>query len=82
MKDESLTLTGWQAVPVFLTMMGTQVLTALAMALPITWLVNHIFASGWIRVIFAGGQFGYWQCVGIYAIWFTAKGRIKWSMKS
>lgn len=82
MKDESLTVTGWKAVPVFLLMMGTQVLTALTMALPITWLVNHEFAASLIRGIFSSDHFGYWQCVGIYAIWFTAKGRIKWSMKS
>lgn len=82
MKDESVTLTGWQAVPVFLMMVGTQVLTALTMALPITWLVSHLFAASCIRAIFASGQFGYWQCVGIYAIWFAAKRRIKWTMKS
>ena len=59
MKDESLTLTGWQAVPVFLMMVCTQALTALVMSLPITWLVNHVFAVGWLRAIFASGQFGY-----------------------
>jgi len=81
MKDEGLTLTGWQAVPVFLMMLCTQVLTALAMSAPITWLVNHEFSSVWLRAIFASDHFGYWQCVGIYAIWFAAKGRIKWTMK-
>ncbi len=81
MKDESLTLTGWHAVPVFLMRVCTQALTALAMSVPITWLVNHVFAASWIRAIFASGRFGYWQCVGIYAIWFAAKGRIKWTMK-
>jgi len=37
MKDETLTLTGWPAVPVFLMAAVTQVLTALVMSLPITW---------------------------------------------
>ena len=82
MKDEGLTLTGWQAVPVFLMMVGTQALTALVMSLPITWLVNHVFAASAIHTIFARDQFGYWQCVGIYAIWFASKGRIHWTMKS
>lgn len=81
MKDEDLTLTGWQAVPVFLMMVCTQALTALAMSLPIKWLVNHVFAASLIHSIFASDHFGYWQCVGIYAIWFAAKGRIKWTIK-
>ena len=82
MKDESLTLTGWQAVPVFLMLVGTQVLTALVMSLPITWLVDHVFAANAIHAIFATDRLGYWRCVGIYAIWFAAKGRIKWTMGS
>ena len=81
MKDENLTLTGWQAVPVFLMMMCTQAFTALAMALPIKWLVNLVFGTSLIHAIFASDHFGYWQCVGIYAIWFAAKVRIKWTMK-
>ena len=81
MKDESLTLTGWQTVPVFLMMVCTQALTALAVALPIKWLVNHVFAAGLIHAIFASDHFGYWQCVGSFAIWFAAKARIKWTMK-
>lgn len=63
-------------------MVGTQALTALVMSLPITWLVNHVFAASWIDPIFASDHFAYWQCVGIYPIWFTAKGRIKWTMGS
>ena len=81
MNDESLTLTGWPAVPLFLVAVLTQILTALVMSLPITWLVNHVFAANAIHWIF-GDRFGYWRCVGMFAIWFTAKGRIKWTIKS
>jgi len=82
MKDETLTLTGWPAVPVFLMAAVTQVLTALVMSLPITWLVNHVFSANVIHAIFANDQLGYWRCVGVFAIWFAAKARIKWIVKS
>ena len=82
MKDESLTLTGWSAVPVFLMVAVTQVLTALAMSLPISWLVNHIFSRNAIHFLFANDRLGYWRCVGLFAIWFVATARIKWTMKS
>jgi len=82
MKDESLTLTGWSAVPVFLMVAVTQVLTALVMSVPIIWLVNHVFAAKAIHAIFASDRLGYWQCVGLFAIWFAAKARIKWTVKS
>lgn len=82
MKEEPLTLRGWPAVPVFLMLVVTNVLTALVMALPITWLVNRVFAGSFIHAIFASDELGYWRCVGLFAIWFTAKGRIKWTVKS
>ena len=82
MKDESLTLTGWPAVPVFLMLPITQVLTALVMSLPITWLVNHVFSANAIHEIFASDRLGYWRCVGMFAIWFAATVRIKWTLKS
>jgi hypothetical protein len=82
MKEESLTLRGWPAVPVFLALVVTNVLTALVMALPTTWLVNRVFAASAIHAIFASDQLGYWRCVGIFAIWFAVKGRIKWTVKS
>lgn len=59
MKDETLTVTGWPAVPLFLTVALTQVLTALVMALPITWLVNHVFAANAIHAVFASDRLGY-----------------------
>ncbi len=82
MKDESSTITGWAAVPIFLTLVVTQVLTALVMSLPITWLVNHVFSANAIHEIFASDRLRYWRCVGPFAIWFAATGRIKWTMKS
>lgn len=48
-----LTLTGWPAVGVFVTMTFTKAPTALAMSLPIAWLVNRIFAASAIHAIFA-----------------------------
>jgi hypothetical protein len=82
MKDESLTLTGWSAVPLFLMVTVTQVLTALVMPLPITWLVNHVFSANAIHAIFASDRLGYWRCVGLFAIWFAATARIKWTWKA
>ena len=82
MKDETLTLRGWPAVPVFLMLVVTNVLTALVMALPITWLINRVFAASAIHAIFASDRLGYWRCVGMFAICFAAKGRIKWTVKS
>lgn len=78
MKDESLTLRGWPAVPVILMLVATNGLTALVLALQITWLVNRVFAASAIHAIFARDQLGYWQCVGMFAIWFAAIARIKW----
>jgi hypothetical protein len=82
MKDAGWNLSGWPAVPVFLILVVTNGLTALVMALPITWLVNRVFAASAIHAVFAKDQLGYWQCVGMFAIWFAAKGRIKWTVKS
>lgn len=82
MKDDSSTLRGWSAVPVFPMLVVTNGLTALVIALPITWMVNRVFASNLLHAIFASDRLGYWRCVGLFAIWFTAKGRIKWTVKS
>ena len=69
-------------MPAILMLVVTNGLTALVMALPITWLVNHVFSASAIHAIFASDRLGYWRCVGMFAIWFAAKGRIKWSGKS
>ena len=82
MKDESLTLRGWSAVPVFLMVLVTQVLRSLVMSLPITWLVNHVFSANFIHAIFASDRLGYLRCVGIFAIWYFATAHIKWTVKS
>jgi hypothetical protein len=76
------------SLSLFLMVAVTQVVTALVMSLPITWLVNHVFAATAIQPMFASDRFGYWQCMGMYAIWLSAKARIKvmarinWTMKS
>lgn len=77
MKDESWTLTGWSAVPAFLMLAITPVLTALVISLPIAWLVNQIFATTAIRAIFGVEHLGYWRVVGIFALIFATKFKIK-----
>jgi hypothetical protein len=57
----------------------TKALTALVMSLPIAWLINHVFASGTIRAIFGADRVSYWHCVGMFAIWFAARLKIKFS---
>lgn len=61
----------------FLALAATPVLTALVMSLPIAWLVNHVFAIDAIHAIFIGGHFGYWQAVGLFALWYSARTKIK-----
>ena len=77
MKDESRTLRGWPAVRMFLVLAATPVLTALVMSLPIAWLVNHVFAIDAIRAIFGVEHLGYWQAVGLFALWYAARTKIK-----
>jgi hypothetical protein len=77
MKDEVKTLTGWPAVRMFLMLAFTPVLTALVMSLPIAWLVNHVFAIGAIRAIFGVERLGYWRTVGLFAIWYATRTKIK-----
>jgi len=77
MKDASWTLTGWPAVPVFLMLAVTPVLTALVISLPVAWLVNHIFAASAIHAIFGVEHLGYWRVVGLFAILFAIDFKIK-----
>lgn len=79
MKDEGWTLTGWPAVPVFLMLAVTPVVTALVVSLPVAWLVNHIFTANAIHAIFGVEHLGYWRVVGLFAILFAAKFKIKFS---
>ena len=77
-----LTLTGWPAVGVLATMALTKALTGLVMSLPITWLVNRVFAGGAIHAVFGSDRLSYWRCVGLFAIWFAARVKIKFSSPS
>jgi hypothetical protein len=79
MKDESWTLTGWPAVPVVLMLAVTPVATALVISLPVSWLVNHIFATTAIHAIFGVEHLGYWRVVGLSAILFAASFKVKFS---
>ena len=82
MKDESWTLAGLPAVPVFLMLAVTSVLTALVTSLPIAWLVNHIFAANAIHAIFGVEHLGYWRVVGLFAIFFATQFKIKFQVSS
>ena len=77
MSDESWSLRGWSSVPVFLLLGVTPVLTALIMSLPVAWLVNHLFAANLIRSVFGCEHLGYWRSVGLFALWFSARFKIK-----
>lgn len=77
MNDESRTLKGWPAVRMFLMLAATPVITALTLALPISWLVNREFATGTIHAIFGVERLGYWRVVGLFAIRFAARGKIE-----
>jgi len=77
MKDESWTLAGWSAIPVFLMIAVTPVLTALVISLPVAWLVNHIFAANSIHAIFGVEHLGYWRVMGLFAILFATKFKIE-----
>ena len=82
MKDESRTLAGWPAVPVFLMLAVTPVLTALVISLPVAWLVNHIFAANAIHAIFGVEHLGYWRVMGLFAILFATQFKIKFQGSS
>jgi hypothetical protein len=76
---DHLTLTGWSAVSILAMITITKALTALVMSFPLAWLVNHVFGVGAIQAIFGTGHFSYWRCVGLFAIWFAARVKIKFS---
>ncbi len=77
MKDQRSVLTGWPAIPVFLALAVTPVVTALVVSLPVAWLVNHIFAVNAIHAVFGVEHLGYWRVVGLFAIWFAASFKVK-----
>jgi hypothetical protein len=55
----------------------TPVLTALAMSMPVAWLVNRVFAVGAIHAVFGVEHLGYWRVVGLFALWFATQLKIK-----
>ena len=77
MKDETWTLAGWPAVPAFLLLAVTPVLTALVISLPVAWLVNHIFAARAINWVFGVDYLGYWRVVGLFSILFLTGFKFK-----
>lgn len=77
MRDEGWTLAGLPAVPVFLMLAVTPVLTALVISLPVAWLVNHIFAANAIHAIFGVERLDYWRVVGLFAIVFATGFKIR-----
>lgn len=78
-KDHS-TLTGWSAVGALATIAITQTSTALLAAFPLSWLASKTFGGGVaLHVLFGESRLSYWRCVGLYAIWFVARIRIKFS---
>lgn len=76
MRDESRILEGWPAVPLFLMLVLTPVLTALALSIPVAWLVNRVFAVGAIHAVFGVERIGYWRVVGLFALSFATQFKI------
>jgi hypothetical protein len=76
-ENESKTLTAWPAVRMFLELAVTPVLTAVVMSIPVTWLINNIFAVGAIHAVFGVEHLGYWRVVGLFALWFATRFKIK-----
>ena len=77
MKDKGWSLSGWPAVPVIVMAAATPVLTALVVSLPVSWLINQVFAPGAIHAIFGVEHIVYWRVVGLFAIVFASKFKIK-----
>lgn len=72
-------VTGWSAVGFLATIAIARALTALVMSFPITWLVRHIFARAPLGFAFGADGLSYWRCVGLFAVWFAARVKIKFS---
>jgi hypothetical protein len=72
-------VTGWSAAGILATITVTRALTAFVISFPITWLVRHIFATAPLGFAFGADGFTYWRCVGLFAVWFAARVKIKFS---
>lgn len=79
-KTDQSALTGWSAVGALATIAITQTLTALLISFPLAWLASHVFGGGVaLHALFGSDRLSYWRCMGLFAIWFTARVRIKFS---
>ena len=72
--------TGWSAVGALAAIAITQSLSALLASFPLSWLASKIFCQGVaLHALLGSDRLSYWRCVGLFAIWFTARIRIKFS---
>lgn len=79
-KSDRSTLTGLPALGALATIATTQILTAFVMAFPLSWLASHVFGGGVaLHALLGESRLSYWRCVGLYAIWFAVRIRIKFS---
>lgn len=79
-KTSRSTVTGWSAVGALATIATAKTLTALVISFPLSWLINQVCAGGMaIHAIVGSDRLSYWRCVGLFAIWFAARVRIKFS---
>jgi hypothetical protein len=78
-KTDHFTLSGWPAVGAMMALAAIRSLTTLLAAVPILWLGRHIFGGVLLRFVFGAEGLTYWRCVGLFAIWFAARVKIKFS---
>ena len=78
--SDNLTLTGWSAAGALSMILLTSVSTALVLAWPLAWLTRYVFGGGVVLRALVGPEgLNYRRCVGLFAIWFVARIRIKFS---
>lgn len=79
-KTDNSALTGWSAVGALATVAVAKALTALVMSFPLSWLASYVFGGGVaLRALFGPDSLSYRRCVALFAIWFAARVRIKFS---
>jgi uncharacterized membrane protein (DUF485 family) len=71
--------TGWSAVGALATIAIMQTLTVLLTSFPLSWLASKVFGGVAFHALLGENHLSYWRCVGLYAIWFAARIRIKFS---
>jgi len=79
MKEESkfVKLRGWDAAMAIGGVLFSYTATALLMAWPIAWLINHAFASSAIHSVFGSDRLSCRQCVMVFAIWQCATVKVR-----